>query len=175
MLAAAVLGALALGAACGDGNADSSASATSTVTPAPTSKPGAQATDAPAEAPTTAGAVVLGEGQFSLPAAAAFEDEGFHLALSATNGLRADLEVAAGARLILELRDASRPEQTCGREHPTSGCATVDWSDFEGRPGVPEGGVFDNRLTIATSEGERAFFLSESGALVSAADLFSPG
>ena len=80
----------------------------------------------------------------------------------------------AGASLVLVLRDASRPGQTCDRQHPLSGCATVDWSVFEGRPGVPPGGVFDNRIVIRRPSGERTLFLSEGGVLADAPDSYSP-
>ena len=71
------------------------------------------------------------------------------------------------ARLVLALRDVSRPDQRCDREHPLSGCATVDWSDF--------GGVCDKRHTVSLGAGVRNFFLSESGSLMLVADAFSPG
>ena len=46
----------------------------------------------------------------------------------------------------------------------------ADWSDFEDRPGVPPGGVFNNRIVIRRPSGERTLFLSESGALADAPD-----
>lgn len=87
----------------------------------------------------------------------------------------ADLGPTVGLRLVLALQDLSRADQQCDREHPLSGCATVDWSDSEGRPNVPAGGVFDNRVTLSLGAGERDFFLSESGTLLPAADAFRPG
>ena len=66
------------------------------------------------------------------------------------------------------------PEMTCSREHPISGCATVDWSDARSRPSVPPGGVFDNSITSEMASGERSFFLSESGALNDEPDILVP-
>ena len=110
-----------------------------------------------------------------LPAAGSFNDRGFHEALTATHELPPDLRLPPGARLVLSLRDVGRPSQQCGREHPLSGCATVDWSDATGRPHVPASGVFDSHVTLALAGGSRLFFLSESGALADAPDAFSPG
>ena len=118
--------------------------------------------------------VVLASGMLVLPAAQAFGDAGFHEVLTAQTTLP-DGVVEAGSRVVLRLRDLTRPGQTCGSEHPLSGCATVDWSDFEGRPGVPEGGAFRQRLTLALSDGPRDFFLSEDGDLASAPDAYAPG
>ena len=119
--------------------------------------------------------MLLAAGRFSLPAASSFGDRGFHEVLNATHQLPADLDVPPGARLVVSLRDAGRPGQSCGRDHPLSGCATVDWSDFDERPGVPPGGVFDNHVTIALDDGPRALFLSESNVLADGPDAYSPG
>ena len=79
------------------------------------------------------------------------------------------------AHLVLTLRDLGRPQQGCSREHPLSGCATVDWSDFDGRPNVPPGGVFEHRLVLQLASGAQAFFLSDSGSLNEAPDRYKPG
>jgi hypothetical protein len=55
-----------------------------------------------------------------------------------------------------------------------SGCATVDWSDFEDRPRVPAGGVFDNHLSVVSSSGAIDLFLSERRGLASSPDEYSP-
>ena len=78
-------------------------------------------------------------------------------------------------RIIVALWDAGRPDQSCSRDHPLSGCATVDWSDSESRPKVPAGGVFDNRLKLQLEAGEQSFFLSEQGILADEADTYDPG
>ena len=67
------------------------------------------------------------------------------------------------------------PPKTCDSNHPLSECVTVDWSDFEDRPGVPPGGVFDNRLTVMSTAGEVSLFLSERRGLASEPDDYSPG
>ena len=79
------------------------------------------------------------------------------------------------AALVLRLRDVERPDRQCDSDHPLSGCITVDWSDFEGRPGVPPGGVFDNHLTIQLASGPRTFYLSETGSLANEPDSHAPG
>ena len=78
-------------------------------------------------------------------------------------------------RIVVALRDAGRPDQACSREHPLSGCATVDWSDAESRPKVPAGGVFENSLQLQLGAGVRTFYLSELGFLADKADTFDPG
>ena len=112
-------------------------------------------------------AVVLAQGVLTVPAATSFDTAGFHETYDLALAVPADIGSTVGSRLVLALRDVSRPDQRCDREHPLSGCATVDWSDF--------GGVFDNRLTLSLSAAERNFFLSESGSLMIVADAFSPG
>ena len=117
----------------------------------------------------------LAAGEFNLPAAGAFGDPGFHEVLAATHDLPSDVGAAQGLKLVLKLWDAGRPEIDCSSEHPLSGCATVDWSDAEGRPDVPSGGVFDNSITFQSAAGKHRFFLSESGALNDEPDPFDPG
>ena len=104
-------------------------------------------------------------GEFRLPAASAFGEPGFHEVLTATQDLPPDLGTTAGLKLVLKLRDAGRPVQTCSGNHPLSGSATVDWSDALSRPKVPLGGVFDNSLNVQYVSGARTFFLSEGGTL----------
>jgi len=142
----AVLGAALLAAACG----------------------GAEETASP---PQVLPGTVLAAGDFDLPAAEAFGEPGFHEVRTAEATLPDGLGATKGRRLVLRLRDAGRPDQSCDSEHPLSGCATVDWSDDESRPNVPPGGVFDNRLEL----GGQTFFLSESGALGGTPDQFRPG
>src|SRR5262249_42721925 len=60
---------------------------------------------------------------------------------------------------LVTLRDAGRPGQTCGSEHPLSGCATVDWSDATSRPSVPPGGVFNNSVVLSLATGPLTLFL----------------
>ncbi len=129
------------------------------------------------EAPVTVEANVrkLAAGELLLPAAASFGAPGFHQVLTDSQTIPEDIAAAAGRRLVLTLRDLGRPEQRCSREHPLSGCATVDWSDFEGRPGVPPGGVFEHRLILQLASGEQSFFLSDSGSLNEAPDRYKPG
>ena len=120
-------------------------------------------------------AVVLASGQMALSAADAFGEPGFHEVLRAEAQLPAGVGGLAGLRLVLKLRDISRPSITCDSAHPLSGCATVDWSDFPGRPGVPEGGAFVNRVTLALTGGPHIFYLSESGQLIDTPEPYSPG
>jgi hypothetical protein len=129
------------------------------------------------EAPASVEATVrkLASGELSLPAATSFGSPGFHEVLTDSQTIPEAVTALAGRRLVLTLRDLGRPEQRCGREHPLSGCATVDWSDFEGRPGVPPGGVFEHRLVLQLASGERSFFLSDSGSLNEVPDRYKPG
>ena len=116
---------------------------------------------------------VLLQGEIDLVAASAFGDPGFHEVLELTGTIP---EAAAGmaGELLVRLVDIGRPDQECDREHPLSGCATVDWSDFEDRPGVPPGGVFDNHLNVVSTSGPVELFLSETDGLAQAPDSYSP-
>ena len=118
---------------------------------------------------------VLAAGEFKLPAAESFDEPGFHAVLTSAHDLPAGLAYATGKRLVLKLWDADRPGQNCRSEHPLSGCATVDWSDAEGRPNVPLGGVFENSVTLQVGGEDRVFFLSKSGDLKDSPDTFDPG
>ena len=51
----------------------------------------------------------------------------------------------------------------------------MDWSDFEGRPGVPPGGVFENSLTVQLASGPHTFFLTERDTLDDEPNEYSPG
>ena len=150
---------VALAAACG-----SPATATPTSTSQVEATPAAQNEE-----------VVLASGQFALPAAGEFGQRGFHEILETRAQLPSDLGILAGSRLVLRLRDRSRPAITCDSPHPLSGCATVDWSDFPGRPGVPGGGAFENRITISLADGASTFYLSESGQLMETPEPYSLG
>ncbi len=120
---------------------------------------------------TLAVATTLAAGTFRLPAANAFGEPGFHQVVVVEARVPPNVPSRRGLRLVVSLRDAGRPGQTCESEHPLSGCATVDWSDDPSRPKVPPGGVFDNSLTL----GRIKLFLRESGALASRPDAFEPG
>ena len=126
-------------------------------------------------APPAGGERTLVGGEFELPAARSFGEPGFHEVLTSSQSLPKNLGQTAGLRLVLALRDGRRPEQTCSRQHPLSGCATVDWSDTESRPGVPPGGVFENTLTVRLVPGAHTLHLSESGGLNDSPDPFKPG
>lgn len=117
----------------------------------------------------------MATGEFRLPAALAFGDPGFHQVLLAARRLPQRLGKTAGLKLVLTLRDAGRPGQTCSAEHPLSGCATVDWSDDPGRPNVPESGVFVNSLTVRLASGTRTFYLRPAGTLARSPEPFEPG
>ena len=162
---------LALLVGCGSGTAAGPA-AERTRAPSPTPAVGSAGVSA-------GGTNILALGEFQLPAADSFGEPGFHEVLRGSHDLPADppadLDGIAGKRLILRLWDADRPQRNCGSEHPLSGCATVDWSDAPGRPNVPSGGVFNNSITLQFEDGERSFFLSESGALRDQPEAFDPG
>jgi hypothetical protein len=128
----------------------------------------AAAIDAPNGATT-----ILLAGSVEIPGAGAFEDPGFHEVLVLSGRLPDEVSELSG-QLTVSLKDIGRPEQTCDRDHPLSGCVTVDWSDFEGRPGVPGGGVFDNHLNLVSASGPVEFFLSETNGLASTPDSYSP-
>ena len=138
--------------------------------------PGAERPSSPVPPGAAAVGLVVASGVLELPGASGIGDTpGFHEAVLAEGVLPAELPATEGGRLVLSLRDASRPGISCEVEHPLSGCATVDWSDFEERPRVPAGGVFEQRLRLTLASGEHAFFLSESGVLNAEPDSYAPG
>jgi hypothetical protein len=158
----AVAGLAMLASACsGAGTSDSPAS-----TGADTNPPQSSA------APSGADVVVF-SGSIEVPAAGAFGDSGFHEPFNLSGTVPESASGVAGD-LVVRLFDVGRPNQTCEREHPLSGCATVDWSDFENRPGVPAGGVFENRLSIVSASGAADLFLSETRGLAVTPDQYSP-
>ena len=118
--------------------------------------------------------IILAAGELNVSSVASQEELGYHGVLTATNNLPSDLGSTAGLMLVIRLWDASRPEQTCDSDHPTSGCVTVDWGDWIERPSVPPGGVFDNSISFDLVTGEQIFFLSESGALNDQPDALEP-
>lgn len=172
LLSLALLTLLLVAACSNDTAADTDDAADGARTSAPVET--AETNDTTDPAGASEPAPIIAAGVFSLAAADSFESEGFHQLIELDTVVAGGYTVPAGASLVLVLRDASRPAQTCDRQHPLSGCATVDWSDFEGRPGVPPGGVFDNRIVIRRASGERTLFLSESGVLAAAPDAYSP-
>ncbi len=150
-----------LAAACSSGNG--------TVTPTSLIAP---TTTAEVSAPGGPDFILLA-GLIQVPAARDFSDPGFHEVFVLAGTVP---EAAAGVtgELVVRLRDVGRPNQTCDRDHPLSGCATVDWSDFEDRPGVPTGGVFDNHLSLVSTSGTIDLFLSESRGLAATPDEYKP-
>lgn len=152
---------LALLAACADGGEPA---------PQPTIN------DAAEVAPATSGpSAVLATGTIAVVAANSFDDPGFHLLAVVNATLPADLSPTSGRQLVLTLRDSSRPDQTCARQHPLSGCVTIDWSDAPGRSNVPPGGVFDNHIALSVGGAQSVFFLHEDGRLDPEPETFDPG
>ena len=183
-LALALVTLLAVAASCSQSDAaPASAPADRTTEPQPAAASAAPepttivASPPQSEAPVSVEGKVrkLASGELLLPAATSFGTPGFHEVLTDTQTIPEDITAAAGRRLVLTLRDLGRPQQGCAREHPLSGCATVDWSDFDGRPNVPPGGVFEHRLVLQLASGEQSFFLSDSGSLNEAPDRYKPG
>jgi len=113
------------------------------------------------------------EGTIDIPDASAFGDPGFHESVVLT-GTVPEAAAEQPGDLVVRLRDVDHPNQTCDRHHPLSGCATIDWSDFEDRPRVPTGGVFDNHLNVVSTSGDVMLFLSEDRGLAAMPDEYSP-
>lgn len=131
-------------------------------------------TTGPDAMPAVSQAGTIATGELDVPAATSFEEPGFHLAFERAHAVPDDLAPPAGAKLVVRMWDASRPDQTCTQEHPLSGCATVDWSDAVGRPNVPDSGVFDNRVTLVDASGARDFYLTEVRGLSDVPDPYVP-
>ena len=120
-------------------------------------------------------AVVLTSDIIELPAAASFDDAGFHAPVLIQTRIPTDAPAQAGGRIVLVRRDDGRPRQTCGSQHPLSVCATLDWSDFPDRPGVSPSGMLENRLRLPVVAGTLDLSLSETGALTGEPDPSAPG
>ena len=118
---------------------------------------------------------MLLSGSVRIPAAQSLGDPGFHEVFVLTGTLPDDAAGTTG-ELVVRLWDADRPDLTCDADHPQNiaGCATIDWSDFEDRPAVPVGGVFDNHLKLISSNGEQQLFLSEERGLADTPDEYVP-
>lgn len=117
----------------------------------------------------------LAAGELRLPAATAFGAPGFHQVVTAAGRVPTGLRAPSRFRLVVSLRDASRPKQTCSSDHPLSGCATVDWADDPSRPKVPPGGVFQHTLTVRLGSGSRTFYLTPAGSLARQPNRYEPG
>lgn len=149
-------------------------------TPAPASTP-APTENTPPSRPTVVvtdpfivAAQYLANGEFNVPAASAVGEPGFHEPFSATHPIPSRLDPTKGKRLIIALRDLSRPQQRCDGDDPRSGCATVDWSDDPSRPKAPRSGGFDNSITLQLASGSRTYYLTASEALADQPDKLDP-
>ena len=136
----------------------------------------------PAGAPTASAApstpasgLVLAAGTFRLLAAKAFGEPGFHEPVRISADVPVAPALGAGQKVVVRMHESSRPGQTCGADHPLSGCATVDWSDSPDRPRVPAGGVFGNSLTLPLAGGPATLFLRADGSLATRPEAFDPG
>ena len=128
----------------------------------------------PAPPPPTSGRV-LASGEISLPAATAPGEAGDHEPFTVDQALRTDLDGSSGARLVVTLRDLSRPGILCDDDDPQrSECAAIDWSDDPAEPRVPPDGVFLNRLTVELATGDRDYYLSRDFRLADVPDLIDP-
>jgi hypothetical protein len=107
--------------------------------------------------------MVLG-GTFAVPPAQTIFDPGFHQAVAIVRRLPENVPVS-GAKLILTLRDASRPGVVCRSDDPRDGCATIDWADVPDRPHTPLGGVFRNSVTVRLASGTVRLYLRRDGTL----------
>lgn len=144
----------------------STSAPTATATP---SRPTVVVTD-----PFIVAAQYLAVGEFEVLAASAARESGFHEPFSATHTVPSGLDPAKGKRLIIALREISRPQQKCDSDDPRSGCATIDWSDDPSRPRVPRNGVFENSITLLLASGSHTFYLTASGALADQPDKPNP-
>lgn len=167
-----IAAALLLFVACGG-----DVSTTPTSPPSASSGTSTQAsTDVSTPASVAAAEQVLASGSVIVPAVEGIQDApGFHEVSEFTATLPTDLRAMSGSTLIVRFRDLTRPDVTCASEHPLSGCVTLDWSDFPERPKVPEGGAFEQRVSLPTVDGTRDLFLSESGELHTTPDPYQPG
>ena len=143
----------------------------------PTSAASATPLKAPASAPAPASerGYLLASGKIHLPAATAFGEPGFHEPITVNARLPTDIAPNSVGGLVVTLRDTGRPGQTCGSEHPLSGCATVDWSDATSRPRVPPGGVFNNSVVLPLATGPLTLFLRVDGTMARSREPYDPG
>lgn len=117
---------------------------------------------------------MLASGTLSLPAASIVGTTGDHEAFALTHRLTAEQGATAGQRLVVRLRDLSRPGMGCSSDEPEDGCATIDWSDDPSKPNVPRSGRFENRVTLELTSGVKDFFLTYNEVLVETPALIDP-
>lgn len=167
-------------AACAAPSATSVPNPTPLSPPAPASSPAAAVNATPSRPtvvvtdPFIIAAQYLANGEFNVPAANALGEPGFHEPFSATQTIPSRIDPTKGKRLIIALRDLSRPQQKCDSDDPRSGCVTIDWSDDPSRAKLPRNGVFDNSLTLQFASGAHTFYLTASGALADQPDKPDP-
>ena len=118
--------------------------------------------------------LVLAAGELRVPAAIDSDEPGFHEVFFVLQRLRPDLAPTAGRRLVVTLRDLTRPGQQCASDEPEDGCVTIDWSADPAEPRTPANGLFVNRLRLTLEAGERDYFLSRTMALNDVPDLIDP-
>lgn len=107
----------------------------------------------------TAGQVLLASGELSLPSTSSTSGPGFHNPFDLVTSLPENLGSTRGRRLVLRLRDLGRPTTGCSFEHPTSGCATIDYSC----PAME----LDERVVLPLAGGsDRTYHLSDAQWLV---------
>ena len=116
----------------------------------------------PAPILTADGAIVIGRGRWTVPAALYFHQPGFHFVVAATQDIPISVRVEPGWTLVVTLQ-AARPSLSCPFDHPLSGCPTIDWSDDPARSHTPESGVFRNTLTLPFDSGARSLALRAGG------------
>ena len=106
-------------------------------------------------------AQVLAQGEVDLFFSTGPGSPNFNSAITQVHTVPVDLGPTAGQRLVLSLRDASRPDQFCDPTDPSGGlfegCAVVDWP-FPGRRGI-------NLVELALASGDRTFHLRMSDEL----------
>ncbi len=101
-------------------------------------------------------AQVLASGQVDLPHTTTGPGSPeFNFPVTRMHTVPLGVSAAAGARLVVSLRDVNRPDQFCDPDDPSGGlfdgCATIDWP-FPGRRGI-------NLVELELSTGIETFHL----------------
>ncbi len=97
---------------------------------------------------------VLGAGELMLPFAPALAGPGFHERFDVRVPAPGSSSPSAGARLVVRLSDASRPSVECDRQHPLSGCATLDYPE--------PNALLRNFVEVETTAGRRTYHFADS-------------
>lgn len=82
-------------------------------------------------------------------------DPNLYTEMRAQGTIPATVSGFSGRELVVSLRDAGRPQQTCTSDSPNSGCVVLDYSPIV----ATDVTQFDLTVTVDTTAGRQTYFL----------------